>query len=223
MKPFEKIAVALVFILVGTGFYFSHTDLKWFEGVYVREDGPIEWLTVLALFLGCILSWYRASILRPFRSRTFTFSLFFLGALFLFGAGEEISWGQRIFGIKSPEFFMKNNSQMETNLHNLILGGVQINRLIFGLILGICVASYLLILPVLYNKFEKIKNLVNAFALPLPRLAHVVFYAILFIISEITPSGKKGELLEFGGCWIFLIMTFNPHNREVFSRVSFNR
>lgn len=35
---------------------------------------------------------------------------------------EEISWGQRIFGFGSPEFFAVHNLQRETNLHNLIAG-----------------------------------------------------------------------------------------------------
>jgi hypothetical protein len=34
-------------------------------------------------------------------------------------AGEEISWGQRIFGWATPEFFRENNIQGETNFHNM--------------------------------------------------------------------------------------------------------
>ena len=36
-------------------------------------------------------------------------------------------------------------------------------------------------------------------------------------------SGKKGEILEFGGCWIFLMMVLEPYNRDIFSRKSFER
>ena len=32
---------------------------------------------------------------------------------------EEISWGQRILGTESPEFFLTHNIQQETNLHNV--------------------------------------------------------------------------------------------------------
>jgi hypothetical protein len=39
--------------------------------------------------------------------------------LFFFGAGEEISWGQRIFGFKTPEPLAQVNKQDELNLHNL--------------------------------------------------------------------------------------------------------
>ena len=39
--------------------------------------------------------------------------------LFLFGAGEEISWGQRILGFQTPEPLSQVNRQEEFNLHNL--------------------------------------------------------------------------------------------------------
>jgi hypothetical protein len=47
--------------------------------------------------------------------------LSYLGLAFVFflGAGEEISWGQRIFGIETPEAWAEVNVQRETNLHNL--------------------------------------------------------------------------------------------------------
>ncbi|HET6594601.1 MAG TPA: hypothetical protein VFG81_03195 [Anaerolineales bacterium] len=42
-----------------------------------------------------------------------------LALVFLFGAGEEISWGQRILGFKTPEPLSQVNRQEEFNLHNL--------------------------------------------------------------------------------------------------------
>jgi hypothetical protein len=42
-----------------------------------------------------------------------------LALLFFFGAGEEISWGQRIFGFETPETLAQVNKQDELNLHNL--------------------------------------------------------------------------------------------------------
>lgn len=34
-------------------------------------------------------------------------------------AGEEVSWGQRVFNIKTPDSIAKHNMQNEFNLHNL--------------------------------------------------------------------------------------------------------
>lgn len=44
--------------------------------------------------------------------------LFVLLILSLFIFGEEISWGQRIYDFKVPNFFVQYNIQEETNLHN---------------------------------------------------------------------------------------------------------
>ena len=42
-----------------------------------------------------------------------------LALFFFFVFGEEISWGQRIWGIDGGAFFKTMNAQQETNLHNL--------------------------------------------------------------------------------------------------------
>lgn len=78
------------------------------------EDGPIEWLTLL-----CFLS---ASVLFFLSfNRSKNIFLLALCLLFLFGAGEEISWGQRIFNYDTPAMIVKKNIQKEFNVHNLVL------------------------------------------------------------------------------------------------------
>jgi hypothetical protein len=42
-----------------------------------------------------------------------------MGIACILFALEEISWGQRIFGIESTEFFLKNSDQQEINVHNV--------------------------------------------------------------------------------------------------------
>jgi hypothetical protein len=42
-----------------------------------------------------------------------------LGAVLFFAAGEEISWGQRIFEVDTPRVLVDGNQQDELNLHNL--------------------------------------------------------------------------------------------------------
>ncbi len=226
-KLLERLAFIFVFTLCLLGVYYSRTDLPYFEGSYVREDGPLEWLTVVALFMGSVLCFYRARILRPFRQRKFIFSLYFLTVFFFFGLAEEISWGQRIwqawFDFKVPQFFVEFNSQQEMNIHNLRFGGVKINKLIFGTFLGIGIVFYFLVLPFVYQKKEAVKKFVDSWALPLPRLYHILAYISLAIIAELIAGGKKGEIMEFGGSWIVLLMIFEPFNREIFSRKSFER
>lgn len=49
-------------------------------------------------------------------------SLLYLGVSlgFMYIAGEEISWGQRLLQIESPAFFERYNQQQELNSHNFL-------------------------------------------------------------------------------------------------------
>jgi hypothetical protein len=212
----ERIFLIVFFILLFLGVFLSHYNLEVFEGFYVVEDGLIEWLTVIFLIWGGILSMRRVYLLKGKKPSLFVFATFFLGLLFFFGAGEEISWGQRIFNIEAGDFFQRHNSQHETNLHNLVVNGVKLNKLIFGLFLGIGIAFYLLILPLLYGKIEKIKLLVDKLALPIPRIYQISCYIILALSSLIVASPKKGELLEFGGCFLFFLIIWRPLNEDMY-------
>lgn len=217
----NKVEVGLftfVFTLVGLGRYFAVTNPEYFATVYTVEDGLLENITVLFLLAGCFVCWRRSLVLRFEKPKLFVWMCFLLGALFFFGAGEEISWGQRIFDVETPEFFQEHNIQNETNIHNLVVNGVKVNKLVFGLILGILIAIYVLIMPLLYAKLPKARSLIDRFAIPLPRLVHILFYLALFIIVETTPSSKKGEVVEFGGAAIFVLIVLFPHNWHIFRR-----
>src|SRR6476620_857701 len=149
----EILILVLVLLMLATGFYLFYTNLTLFSR-YVVEDGLVEWLTVLGLILG-----FGVSIARFFRlmgKRTWWFLAVTLALAFIlfFGAGEEISWGQRILGIKSSEFFARNNAQHETNFHNLVVDGVKLNKLIFSLLLSIAMGIYLIIVPIVYEKSQ---------------------------------------------------------------------
>jgi len=223
MKWTEKLGYAFIFTIVIAGVVMSHVNLEYYQGVYTREDGFVEWLTVIGLLAGASTCFYRAKVLARFRTPWFILGLVGMGCLFIFGAGEEISWGQRIFNWNIPDFFRENNSQGETNLHNLVVGGTKLNKLVFGLILSIVIAFYFLILPPLYRKFEKLKKLVDKFAVPIPKNTHIIAYLTLFGLSKLIVGHKPGEILEFGGCWIFYLMILEPFNRPLFSRKIFKR
>lgn len=214
----ETIVLTTLTLFVLFGLYFAHTNLEYFEGVFAVEDGLVEWLTVIFLLASSSVCFFRVFTLRGHRPKLFIFCTVMLGLLFIFGAGEEISWGQRIFGIESPEFFKEYNGQGETNLHNLILGDFKVNRYLFGTFLGICIALYVLVLPILAKSQEWARKFIYSFAIPLARVHHIIAYLILFGLVSIIPSPKRGELLEFGGCALFfLIVTFSA-NRDIFKR-----
>jgi hypothetical protein len=83
-----------------------------------REDSLVEWLTFFAYAVAGIVA--VGSSGRFFATGRALEGTLYLGLAFaLFGvAGEEISWGQRVFGIATPEAFA-DNLQGELTLHNL--------------------------------------------------------------------------------------------------------
>lgn len=54
------------------------------------------------------------------------YRLFFgvLGLCCFYVAMEEISWGQRLLNISSPDFFREHNIQKEMNIHNFFTGPI---------------------------------------------------------------------------------------------------
>lgn len=90
----------------------------------VDEDGFFESLTVIFFLVACVcfgIAFYRSMHRenRPNYPLLKRLSYLVLVSLFLFGAGEEISWGQRIFHIETPEALREINEQEEINVHNL--------------------------------------------------------------------------------------------------------
>lgn len=91
----------------------------------VKEDGLVEWLGALGLFAGAGL--FLAAFVVAHRrgpdatglSRLGIWFLLLMAVLLFVAGGEEISWGQRIFGFGNPNDLGEFNAQGETNLHNL--------------------------------------------------------------------------------------------------------
>ena len=140
--------------------------------------------------------------------------MIFIG--FFFVAGEELSWGQRIIGIETTEYFKENNAQQELNLHNLVISGIKINKLIFGLILTTVILLYIVLLPILYNQMKSFSSLLDRWYIPVPRLRHAVSYLVLTLIISIIPASKNWELLEFGSVLIFFLILWTPVNHYLF-------
>jgi len=88
----------------------------------VREDSVIEWATAVAFLVTSVLAGLLARGLWRQRRRKYAvlFACFTL-ACFL-AAGEEISWGERLFGFAGPDSVRDANVQAELTFHNL--GGV---------------------------------------------------------------------------------------------------
>ncbi|WP_287962626.1 hypothetical protein [Alcanivorax sp.] len=104
-------------------FLFYAVAALFFPVVYVKatyEDLYGEWSQTYFLLASLI-----ASILAVRKKGMKAGWFFVVVALASFYSfGEEISWGQRIFDIETPEYFAQHNIQGEMNIHNLFTGPV---------------------------------------------------------------------------------------------------
>jgi len=197
-------------VMVTLGSFLGRFNDQYFKSSFTVEDGFLEWSSVIFLVAASCTSFKRFFTTKS--SKLVKATLFCFGLLFLFGAGEEISWGQRLFNVHSGEFFQELNSQGETNLHNLKINGVKINKLIFGKLLGLGLLIYFLILPVLYKKVAWAKALIQKVGLAIPRNIHIYFFLAVALLAELSGASKKGELTEFAGALIFFLIFLKPEN-----------
>lgn len=195
-------------VLVGIAFYFQDTS-RFYS--YLTEDGYIEYFTSFFLLATSLYCFYKAPRMDGKWAKAF---YYVAAAVFFFGFGEEISWGQRLLGFEVPEELEKINPQSEFNLHNIHLNGVNLNKLIFGKILYLGVFVYFLALPVLYRHRQWFRQLVDKIRLPLPTPLQALLYTLLFISLLLINDGKKWELQEFVLVSFIFYAFLMPYNRE---------
>jgi hypothetical protein len=84
----------------------------------VGEDRIFEWAQV-GLFVAAAFFAFRLC-LKYLRNSDYPTGVMLVlaGALLLFAAGEEISWGQRLLGWETPAALRARNVQEETTIHN---------------------------------------------------------------------------------------------------------
>ncbi len=192
-----------------------------FRYEFTVEDGFIEWVTVVILLVAMVVCARRVYTLWGKRPPLFLGVTGLLAAFCLFGAGEEISWGQRILGLETPEYFMERNAQGEIGLHNLVveINGeeVKLNKLIFGTGLAIAMLIYLFIATPLYRTKPLVTNFFHQIAAPMPRNYQVVGYlAIVATVELLVDSSKRGEMTEFAGATMFALNIIYPYNPHIF-------
>lgn len=156
-----------------------------------EEDGVYESLGALLFLLASIV--FLLSFLKT-HSRKLLFLLFALA--FFFAAGEEISWGQRIFGFRTPPALEANNAQKEFSVHNLrfiqheegigsSLKGVFLN---FNRLFILFWVAYCIVIPIANKYSSKLSNLFSRIRLPIIS----IWFGVLFLSNEI--GGKALEL-----------------------------
>lgn len=212
----ELLMLIFTATLLICGVVIAHIDVVWYEEVYVVEDGFVENWTVVPLLIATVFS--IVHLRKSWRYSTGRFKLVWLliPCFSFFVAGEEMSWGQRIFQIESSDFFRQNNAQGETNLHNMVVGTTKVNKLIFSQLLSVVIGSYLLVLPYFYQRNEHVRTKIDQWGIPVPQFYQTLSCLVLFISIIWIPSGKNAEILEAGITSLFLLILLFPANRHIY-------
>jgi hypothetical protein len=108
-KNFPLLILLCVTFLILQGLYLINTD-------YFKEDHLVENAQAIILLVTS-LSALRRSRQPGWNHYRFFFIVAGIGFLFVFL--EEINYGQRIFHIQNPAFFLKLNDSQEMNFHNI--------------------------------------------------------------------------------------------------------
>jgi hypothetical protein len=171
------------------------------------EDGPIESLTALCFAAAAgafaYAAWRTPSLHNSgvVWAPAMTVCWALLMALAL---GEEISWGQRIFGIVTPPAISAVNTQDEINLHNIdwvnnLLGGTYRWMSVYLLMMGLGVPLLAL------TKWGR--ALFGFFRFPVSPWCYSVvflgayfygiFYRVWFPVPDLQPPNTPTEVREF--------------------------
>lgn len=150
------------------------------------EDWWGEFATAIAYVLSAVLL-----LLAMKNDRTIRKPGYGLMALGLFFIGmEEVSWGQRLFRIETPDIITKFNYQSEINLHNTVFLPLM-TMFCYGLII------WIFILPFLSARFAVIKHWKERLGIPQPAWSQVPYFVLAMSIFffDLLVNHEPAELI----------------------------
>ena len=201
------IAINLAILVLSVAWSGSHAS-QW---QLLAEDGIVEWMQFLSFaVIAALLGFVAVTRMRRLgRIKLEVVGLIGLSALVALAALEEVSWFQRVLGLTTPDFFVQNNRQAETNLHNLALGSGSLHKTVLLKLILIVGLTHNLVLPLLARSRPAIKQFVESLGLYLPPLSASIPYLLLVILSHVLiDHPRKGELGEMFGAVHYLATVF---------------
>ena len=188
--------------------FFSYLLLaspRFYEAL-TQEDHWVEYLTAALFLLAGVLLFFTAAAERSLWRRC----VYALGGIVLvFVTGEEISWGQRIFGFATPDFLIGVNRQYEFNVHNInILHGRFEEIYQYGTLL-LCAITFAA------SFFRKDR----LFGIPLPSILLVLCFLLLLSVDRTAVFGRTPGFISFtdkGLLLLFAIYTLLSRKSRLF-------
>lgn len=181
-----------------------------------KEDHLVENFQAIFLLLSGIIS---IMIAKAYLKKSMILSVIFLlaAAGLIFVAGDEISWGQRILGIMTPEYIGRTNAQNEITIHNnmAVHGKVQLLFLAAGL--------YGSVMFLIYKYFKKTLDRFKYFYVLVPPAYLFPFFFAGFLYNFIISLGdhtigawsEPTELMLYLGVFFYMLITLKMfHHRN---------
>lgn len=206
-----------LFVVLGTITIYvlaSGTSALWL----VREDGVLEYMTTV-FYLAAVVTLIPL-ILRAKGLPLFRMNAIVLAFLFFFVGMEEISWGQRIFSISTPEMLKGVNVQGELTLHNIWSISLTTYPALF------VVTTLLCLIPFLNQYSPRYRRFFRAIQFPVTQLSvaklflfvTIAYFVIGFRLGTPTPlpisfygvmPSADDEILEFFIAFMFFVSAFS--------------
>ncbi len=167
--------------------------------IITKEDGIIESagaLYFLAASIVLFISYKNDNTSNDFSflKTKKNFFLLLFSILFFITFGEEISWGQRILGIQTPEMIADVNVQNEINIHNLSIfnrdnmdekSKMITNLLNVDRLFSIFWFSYCILVPMIFLFNHRIAEKLNKMNLPIVPLSIGLFFIVNYFVSKL--------------------------------------
>lgn len=210
----DRLLMALIALTLAASIVIAWRAPEYFQLEFAAEDRLVENGTAFFLLVASLVLAVRAARLgaRGLRLAAGLTTLYAL--LFFFAAGEEISWGQRIIGWETGDFFAENNYQGETNLHNLMVGEHRLARTLFGSVLTTVLLLYLVGLPLLYPRAAAIRRLADRLAVPVPGMHHGVFALAGSVVVAAIDVPRNWEVYELVFAILATAIFLRPQNPD---------
>jgi hypothetical protein len=191
---------------------------------WITEDGVAEWLSFFVLVGGFVYALVVRARLRPKRERRAARRFWLvLSVLLLWGGLEEVSYGQRVFGIPTPACLIANpspesdhfyNKQGELNVHNLVIYGHDMNELVYGKVITLVMFLYWVVVPIAYRRSARVRRVCDRWGVPVMNNYQL---AVAVVLAGLTYAVRPmehhiTEVLELSGAFIFLVLMMQPYN-----------
>jgi hypothetical protein len=164
----------------------------------LQEDGIVENATVLVLLAAAALSLACARRI-PRGARRFRWFYVAVAAFCVLVAVEELSWGQRLFGFASPQFFREHARQRETNVHNVV---EKVAKLPTRGYLALAALMYGVYLPLAVPRKPRLAAWAARIGVRIPPPFLAAGFALAALMQVDYPTGYEEEIGElfFGLC-----------------------